>query len=541
MAMNLRLRALHMVSPTLLLLGALSGCGKNDAPAAAAPPPPPPPPPAEHVPPPEAAAPATPPPPPATQIINEVGLQTPESVLYDAAQDVYLVSNINGDPFGKDNNGFIAKMTPEGQVTKFIEGGKPGVTLNAPKGMTFVGDTLLVADIDTVRIFDRASGAPKGEVAVKGATFLNDLTTSPDGKTAYVSDTGQKAGWKASGTDAVFTIANGKATKFAKGKDLGWPNGLLAAEGGVWAVGYGSGELYWLGAGGKKEKAQKLEKRSLDGIVQSKDGKFLISSWDAQSVQIGTPGGAFVDLVSGLDGPADIGYDSKRNRLLIPLFNKNAVVFHSLDAGPAKAPPAAGPSAAPAPAPAPVPGATAPDSKKSTDAKAAAPAAKAPDANAKAPVAAAPAAKAQPTASQVPAPAAAAPAPAAKATPAAPAAAAPAPAAKATPAAPAAAAPAAAAKPAAPAPAPQAPAAKAPAAAPAPAKAPAPASAPQAPAAKAPAAAPAPAAPAPAKAPEATKSKTPEAKAPEAKAPDVKGPEVKAPETKSLAPKAPAK
>ncbi len=529
MAMNLRLRALHMVSPTLLLLGTLSGCGKNDAPAAAAPPPPPPPPPAEHVPPPEAAAPAAPPPPPATQIINEVGLQTPESVLYDATQDIYLISNINGDPLGKDNNGFIAKMTPEGQVDKFIEGGKPGVTLNAPKGLTFVGDTLLVADIDTVRIFDRATGAPKGEVAVKGATFLNDLTTSPDGKTAYVSDTGFKAGFKPSGTDAVFTIADGKATKFAKGKDLSQPNGLLAAEGGVWAVTFGSGELYWLGAGGKKEKAQKLEKGQLDGIVQSKDGKVLISSWEGSAVYAGTPGGAFVPLVSGVDAPADIGYDSKRNRLLIPLFNKNAVVLHSLDAGPATAPPAAGPSAAPAPAPAPVPGAAAPDAKKSTDAKAAAPAAKAPDANAKAPVAAAPAAKAQPTASQVPAAPAAAPA--AKAAPAAPAAAAPAPAAKAAPAAPAAAAPAPAAKaaPAAPAPAPQAPAAKAPAAAPAP----------QAPAAKSPA--PAPAAPAPAKAaepkaPEASKSKTPEAKAP-----DVKGPEVKAPETKSLAPKAPAK
>ncbi len=33
------------------------------------------------------------------------GLSTPESVLYDAENDVYLVSNINDTPLAKDNNG----------------------------------------------------------------------------------------------------------------------------------------------------------------------------------------------------------------------------------------------------------------------------------------------------------------------------------------------------------------------------------------------------------------------------------------------------
>src|SRR3989304_4371092 len=46
--------------------------------------------------------------------VQGVGLQTPESVLYDAAEDVYLVSNINGSPTAADGNGFISRIGPEG-------------------------------------------------------------------------------------------------------------------------------------------------------------------------------------------------------------------------------------------------------------------------------------------------------------------------------------------------------------------------------------------------------------------------------------------
>ncbi len=492
MAMTLRPRALFAISPTLLLALSLSACGgSNSQPqTAAAPPPPPPPPPAEHVPPPEATKADPPPAPPATRILSDATFSTPESVFYDAAQDVYFVSNINGDPFTKDNNGFIAKVTPEGQVTKFIEGGKPGITLNAPKGIAVVGDTLLVADIDTVRIFNRTSGEAKGEIAVKGATFLNDITTAADGKTVYVSDTGWKTGFKPSGTDAIHTIVDGKVTKIpAKAKDLAGPNGVLAGEGGAWVVSFGSGELYFVDAKGKKDKAQKLEKGGLDGIVQVKDGKVLVSSWDGSAVYGGKPGEAFTTVISGVDSPADIGYDSKRNVLLIPLFKKNAIVMHSLDSSaPAVAPAAAAPAPAPAPA-APLPGAKAdattpaPEAKKGTvgspaaakevaptkptdKTQSTAPAAAVPaaPAAAKAPAAAVPAAPA--AAKADPGPAAPAPAPAAPKA-AAPAAPPPAPAPKAaTPAAP----------PAAPAPAPKAAAPAAPPAAPAPA-APAPAQA----------------------------------------------------------------
>ena len=45
-----------------------------------------------------------------------VGFRTPESVLYDPKADLYLVANIHGDPSARDVNGFISRISPEGQV-----------------------------------------------------------------------------------------------------------------------------------------------------------------------------------------------------------------------------------------------------------------------------------------------------------------------------------------------------------------------------------------------------------------------------------------
>src|SRR5216110_2874041 len=130
------------------------------------------------------SAPVPPPPPPAapgaTRTLTVAGFSTPESVLHDSTQDIYFVSNVNGSPTAKDNNGFISRVRPDGAIEnlKFIEGGKNGVTLHGPKGLAVAGDTLWVADIDAVRAFNARTGAPLDSVKLDsaGAVFLNDLT-----------------------------------------------------------------------------------------------------------------------------------------------------------------------------------------------------------------------------------------------------------------------------------------------------------------------------------------------------------------------------
>lgn len=313
--------------PVLLLVGGLlAACSKPAPSPAAAPPPPPPPPPAEHVPPPVEEEPEL----ASVQIIADAGFSTPESIVFDKKRDVYLVSNINGAPLDEDGNGFISKITPEGRVTaKFIDGSREGTILNAPKGLTISGDTLYVADIDHVRLFDAQTGVSKGEIKIPGATFLNGLATGKDG-VIYVSDTGRDKDLAPNGTDAVYSITDDKPKVLIKNKSLGGPNGLSAGEGGVWVTSFGSGELYWISDAGKKEHVQKMPRGKNDGLVVTKDGRILVSSWEGSAVFSGTNGGTFQNEISGVESPADIGYDCERERLLIPLFKKDSVVLQKL-------------------------------------------------------------------------------------------------------------------------------------------------------------------------------------------------------------------
>lgn len=267
------------------------------------------------------------PPPKPTELTE--GLQTPESVLYDAEQDVYFISNINGSPLGKDDNGYISRVNAETlqSEAKWIDGSKVEVTLNAPKGMAIAGHDLWVSDITRVRRFDRKTGAPKGEVALKGATFVNDVAS--DGTTVYVSDSGLNAEFKSTGTDAIWKIENNKATKLASGKDLKGPNGVAVVGGKVWVVSFGANELYAIDKG-KKTNTVTLPNGGLDGLVALPDGTLAITSWNAKAIYRGSPTGPFTALVENIDSPADLGYDSKRRRLAVPHFMENKVSFHDV-------------------------------------------------------------------------------------------------------------------------------------------------------------------------------------------------------------------
>ena len=261
------------------------------------------------------------------------GFSTPESVLYDPEQDVYYVSNINGAPLAVDDNGYISRINAETLAIqpRWINGASPDVTLNAPKGMAIVGNELWVSDITAVRKFDRRTGQPLGRpITVPGATFLNDLAA--DGTNVYVSDSGMKAGasgFEGTGTDAVWQISGGSPKKIASGTALNRPNGIAVVNGAVWAVAFGGNELYQI-ENGTKGPVSQLPQGSLDGLVALPDGSVLVSSWEGNAVYRGNPGATFQAIVENVQSPADIGYDSRRNRLLIPHFMENRVSLHTL-------------------------------------------------------------------------------------------------------------------------------------------------------------------------------------------------------------------
>jgi hypothetical protein len=327
--------ALRAGARLTLVAGFGLACGSSPTPPPEAP--------AEPEPAPVAVAPAPEPepaPPPGPVVLKDIGFQTPESVLHDIASDTYLVSNINGSPLDKDDNGFVSKLSPEGQVItlKWIDGAAADVELNAPKGLGVSNGKLYVADIDVIRTFDLETGKPGQQIKVTGATFLNDVAVGPDGS-VFVSDTGLKAGKDGellpNKKDAIYKVSpQGKLSTLVKGEKLGLPNGLAADATGLWVVTW-SGSLYHVTTDGKAEAPVKAPGAQLDGIVQTADGRVVFSSWERSAVFVGTPDASFSPLLSDVKAPADIGYDGKREQVMVPLFTENAVQILKLPAAPA--------------------------------------------------------------------------------------------------------------------------------------------------------------------------------------------------------------
>ncbi|MGD2071521.1 MAG: SMP-30/gluconolactonase/LRE family protein, partial [Gemmatimonadota bacterium] len=262
------------------------------------------------------------------------GFETPESVLHDPVDDVYLVSNVSGAPLEVDGNGFISRVSPEGDVMdlRWIDGADEAVTLNAPKGMAILGDTLYVADIDCVRMFVRPSGEPAGQICFPDASFLNDVAVDPN-NTLYVTDSGLDAAFEGTGTDAVYRFSpDGRRAPLLQGSSLGRPNGIAFGSRGGFVATFGSGEIYQIAPDGSRNTVLPASDRQLDGIVFTRDGGFLFSSWGNQAVYQVTAEGQVSPVVEGVAAPADIGYDATRNRVLIPLFNDDRIVVQELGA-----------------------------------------------------------------------------------------------------------------------------------------------------------------------------------------------------------------
>jgi hypothetical protein len=198
------------------------------------------------------------------------------------------------------------------------------VTLHAPKGLAIVGDTLFVADIDSVRAFHRTTGQPLGARGVPGASFLNDLATGPDG-TLYVTDSGLGAGFAPTGTDAVYRFGPQGVARLASGESLARPNGVAASAGDLFVVPFGGNSIIRLPpGGGAPSTVVELPAGQLDGVIWVTDGVFLVSSWESSTVYI-VRVGSIEPVVENVESPADIGWDARRQRVLIPVFNGNRI------------------------------------------------------------------------------------------------------------------------------------------------------------------------------------------------------------------------
>lgn len=261
---------------------------------------------------------------------EQTGFKNPESMLYDKKHDVIYVSNVDGKPTDKDANGSIALLSPDGKTVKqdWVSG------LNAPKGMALVGDTLYVADIDTLVAIDVNTHKIVRRYAIEKAKFLNDVVADKNGD-VYVSDFLD---------NTIYRMHDGKIEKWLADKALQTPNGLYIENGkllvGSWGVmtdGFATrtpGHMKSIDMKTKKIESLGNGKPAgnLDGIEADRKGGYFATDWMAGAVLHIEPSGEVKTLLDLNQGSADLGviHGEDSTTLLIPMMNDNVVRAYRL-------------------------------------------------------------------------------------------------------------------------------------------------------------------------------------------------------------------
>lgn len=254
-------------------------------------------------------------------------LDAPENAYWDAGSDTWFVSNLGGGlSLEKDGVGWVARFDPEGKLldARWADG------LDAPTGMGAHAGQLYVADRGRVHVFDIASGKALRVVELPGAEFVNDVAVSPDGQ-VYVSDTA---------TNRIYTVTGDRAEVWLESAALQSPNGLwvdgdslIVASWGpmtdiktfatkhpgtVLKVNIASKAITAVGAGSPIA--------NFDGIVRI-DGHYYATDWTGGRLLRISDTAEVTTVLSGFSQLADLGYDSKRQIIGMPVMSDSRFIL----------------------------------------------------------------------------------------------------------------------------------------------------------------------------------------------------------------------
>lgn len=259
------------------------------------------------------------------------GFRFAESVSYDAERDLYVAVNAGMPQEMVPNDGYVALINPDGtaHTLKWIGVNRNGLTLNHPLGSDIANGRLYVVDIDTVRWFDMKTGQPMGAVAVPGALRFNDLEVADDG-TVYATQTGGTD----PGTWRVYKITpSGESSVLITGAPLNLPNGIaFDPKGNIVVVNIGNNDVLTFSPAGQLLATEQAVDAGNDGLVVLADGTKYVSSVRQGTVSRIRPGQKAEIVASGIPSAASMTYDSKRNRLVIPMNDWNAITIVDLNA-----------------------------------------------------------------------------------------------------------------------------------------------------------------------------------------------------------------
>lgn len=273
---------------------------------------------------------------PAALALQVTGLQAPQSFLSDASCDCYFISNINGEPNARDNNGFITKLDRDGKViaAQFIRGGDGKTVLHAPKGMAIVDQLLYVADLDALRAFDVKTGKSVATVSFAGQPgpiALVAVAADPHGM-LYASDMD---------ANVIYRIDPAKqhaVSVLVRDTALAGPRGLAVhpKTGRLIAVSWHKGNIVEIASDGAITELVSngffsSRFKNLDGVDFDTWGNMYVSDFTTGKIWRMRPDHHFNVIAEYLPSPAGISVDRAKNLILVPYLYGNAAEINGLE------------------------------------------------------------------------------------------------------------------------------------------------------------------------------------------------------------------
>jgi len=238
----------------------------------------------------------------------------PESVLPDVKSGLLYISLIDGEPWGVDGKGGIARLKSDrtGYDSTWITG------LNAPKGMGIHGNRLYVADISNVAVIDIPNKRIEKTIAIDSASGLNDIAVTDNG-VVYVSD---------SKTAKIWRIENDKPALYLE--SMNGVNGLKAVKNELIIA---SGKTFVKADAAKKLTTITELPQGGDGIETVGNGDYLVSSWPGYIFYVSAKGAVqtLLETHEAKKNTADIGYDPVKKIVYVPTFFAKTITAYQLD------------------------------------------------------------------------------------------------------------------------------------------------------------------------------------------------------------------
>lgn len=271
-------------------------------------------------------------------------LQSPHSFLGDPSGKEYFISNVNGEPDARDNNGFITKLDAEGKVVnlKFVQGGGE-VTLHAPKGMALVNHTLYVADLETLRAFDQKTGRPVLTLSLAPQSKASSASSGKPVSLVDVAWDGQRFLYISDSTNnSIYRVDLDQqyaVSLLVHDDRLAGPSGLAVhpRSGHIIAVSWEKGKILEITQEGALTELVSngfftARFQNLSGVDFDRWGNMYVSDQTKGKIWRMTPNQRFHVIAEYLPSPADISIDRGNNLILVPYQYADAAEMNGLEA-----------------------------------------------------------------------------------------------------------------------------------------------------------------------------------------------------------------